>query len=95
MYLFGACSLLVTKLAHTDRKREIFYFNKNGKFKFQTDIDRHGPRPLHNQRHLLNPLSFHCTLQCTFKVVVSKQRTTGTERGNALYVNECERTIKK
>jgi hypothetical protein len=33
-------------------EKEIFYFNKNGKFKFQTDLDRYGPRPLLNDSHL-------------------------------------------
>jgi hypothetical protein len=68
MYLFGACSLFVKKnrlvFGPYRPEKEICYFNKNSKFKFQTDIDRHGPRPLLNHRHLAEPPPF--SLYTTF-----------------------------
>ncbi len=44
-------------------EKEIFYLNKNGKFKFQIDLDRHGPRPILNDSHLagLPPFSLYTT----------------------------------
>ncbi len=46
-------------------EKEIFYFNKNGKLKFQIDLDRHGPRPLPTDRHLAGHPPF--SLFTTFK----------------------------
>jgi hypothetical protein len=68
MYLFGACSLFVKKLPSFfvyRPEKEIFYFNKKGKFKFQKDLDCHGLRPLLNDRHLAEPPPF--LLNTTFK----------------------------
>jgi hypothetical protein len=45
------------------------YFNKNGKFKFQIDLDRHGPRTLLNDSHLAEPPPF--SLYTTFNSLVS------------------------
>ncbi len=49
-------------------EKEICYCNKNGKFKFQTDIDRHGPRSLLTHRHLAEPppFSLYTTLNKLF-----------------------------
>ncbi len=46
-------------------EKDICYFNKNGKFIFQIDLDRHGPRPLLNDSHLAEPPPF--SLYTTFK----------------------------
>jgi hypothetical protein len=65
MYLLGACSLFVKKSPSFGLYRpekEILNFDKNGKFKFQIDLDRHGPRHYSTIAILLNPLPFHCTL---------------------------------
>jgi hypothetical protein len=75
MYLFGACSLFVKKLPRfwpiQTGKGNIF-FNRNGKFKFQIDLDRHGPRPLLDNRHLADPpILFHSTLP--LKVVTNEK----------------------
>jgi hypothetical protein len=73
MYPFIACSLFVQKssgfLGHTDRKRkkEKSYFTENYKFKFQKDLNCHGPRPLINDRPLDNPPPF--SLYTTFDVL--------------------------
>ncbi len=52
-------------------EKEIFYFNKNSKFRFQIDLDRHGPRPLLNDRYLEEPPPFslynvHYTFKTSF-----------------------------
>ncbi len=48
-------------------EKEICYINKNGKIQFQTDIDRHGPRPLLNHHHLAEPPPFSLYTTGTFK----------------------------
>jgi hypothetical protein len=68
MYLFGACSLFIKTLPsfwpiQIGKGNIIFY--QNGKFKFQIDLDRHGPRPLLSDSHLAEPPPF--SLYTTFK----------------------------
>jgi hypothetical protein len=55
-------------------EKEICYFNKNGKFKFPIDLDRHDPRPLLNHRHLAEPPPF--SLYTTFKLTIPGFLTT-------------------
>ncbi len=51
-------------------EKKIFYFNKNVKFKFQIDLDRHGPKPLFKSSCWTPPPPFHCTLPLRFGLIL-------------------------
>jgi len=77
-------------------EKEICYFNKNGKFKFQIDLDRHGPRPLLNHRHFTEPptfslyTTFKVTFQFSLKLPVPKSKEADAGKGrNTMIFKQC------